>query len=432
VGRRAQFWTLIAVVAAGIVVLVRHVDRLEHSPIAGVTLFAAAWMTVRLLFAASARPVEVSPLIADGLAQRRVVAIVPFYNEDPRFFRECLDSFARQTRPPNVLWLLDDCSDSLRCVAEARRFARGDLPFEVRIFRADRNVGKRHAQAHAFANDHADIWVTCDSDTVLAPNAIEEGLKPFAYRDVSAVAGLTLGRNWNRNLLTRIVDIDFANSFLIGRASMSKVGSVLVACGTLAFYRSRVIEENLDDYVNETFLGYPVLAGDDRRLTQYSLLYGRVVFQETSVAYTALPERLGHLVRQRLRWSASFYRGAAWVAGNVRMSRAAYWLIVLQVVELVFVLLTLGAFAFHSVSVGLTALVAYMGYMTAISYIRCLRYLTFNREDMTFGDRARSVLIAPLIALLYTFILTPIRYFSVTRVRDKRWGTRSRVEVALT
>ena len=419
-------------VAAGITLLARHVDRLERSPLAGLTLFAATWMTLRLLFAASARPVTLSPHIEEGLSRRRVVAVVPFYNEDPRFFQECLESFARQTRPPDVLWLLDDCSDSLRCLAAARRFARRELPFDVRVLRADKNMGKRHAQAHAFAHDHADIWMTCDSDTVLAPNAIEEGLKPFAYRDVSAVAGLTLGRNWKRNILTRIVDIDFANSFLVGRASMSKVGSVLVACGTLAFYRRRVVEENLDDYVNETFLGHPVLAGDDRRLTQYALLYGRVVFQETSVAYTALPERLGHLVRQRLRWSASFYRGAAWVAGNVPFSRTAYWLIVLQIVELIFVLLMVGAFAFHSLSVGLSALIAYMSYMTAISYIRCLRYLTFNRADMTFGDRARSVLLAPLIALLYTFVLNPVRYLSVTRVRDKRWGTRSRVEVALT
>ena len=39
---------------------------------------------------------------------------------------------------------------------------------------------------------------------------------------------------------------------------------------------------------------------------------------------------------------------------------------------------------------------------------------------------------APLITVLYTFVLNPVRYFSVTRVRDKRWGTRARVEVALT
>ena len=116
-GRRAQQATILAVVAAGVTLLARHADRLARSPLAGITLFAATWMTIRIIFAASARPVTVSPAIAQGLAQRRVVAVVPFYNEDPQFFRECLESFARQTRPPDVLWLLDDCSTSLRCLA---------------------------------------------------------------------------------------------------------------------------------------------------------------------------------------------------------------------------------------------------------------------------------------------------------------------------
>jgi hyaluronan synthase len=403
-----------------------------HTPtLAVAALIGSIWLLLRMAFAAGNRPVVTTSLWDDALSHLRVAIVVPIYNEDPAYFARCIASFTRQTRLPDAVWLVDDGSPDDRCLQLAREYARASHPFEVHVVRATENGGKRHAQAYAFRDASADIWLTCDSDTILAPEAIEEGLKPFSDRRVAAVAGMTIGQNWRRNLLTRMQDIEFVNGFLIGRAAASRFGSVIVTSGALAFYRSKVVAEHLDDYLAETFLGRKVRAGDDRRLTQYALLHGRVVFQQTAIAYTALPERFRHFVRQRLRWSSSFYRGTVWTAQNLSMKRAAYWLVALQLVELAFVVVTLVTLALTWSHVALVAMLAYLTYMTVLAYVRSIRYLTFGRVDMSMRDKVTSVALAPLISLMYTFVLHPVRIWALAKVCDSGWGGRKQVEVSI-
>ena len=429
--RRARWCVTLLVLTCTAILWFRHKAGLPFGVTAGVIMAASLWMGIRLLVAASNAPVEPRVRQVKALRHARVVAVVPFHNEDPELFRRCLASIDAQTRPPDAIWLVDDGSHDGTCTAIAQAWAQATRSCDVEVRRFKENVGKRRAQVVGFANDRADFWMTLDSDTVLDERAIEEGIKPFAKSGVQAVAGLTLGYNWRQNVLTRILDIDFVNSFLLGRAAQSRFGAVLVACGTLAFYRGDVIENNLDAYRNETFFGHPVRAGDDRFLTQCSLLQGDVFFQESSIAYTALPERLGHLVRQRLRWSSSFYRGVCWVTRNLPMTSVAYWLVAAQLVELAFVAVMFGSLLVHSTEMGIYSLAGYAAYLAVLSYIRCIRYVSFPRADMRWTDRVASALLAPLIGLLYLVVLTPLRYYAVFRITDSTWRTRGRVEVAV-
>jgi hyaluronan synthase len=371
---------------------------------------------------------EVYEDLDDSMNSMRLGLIVPFYNEDPQYFTLCLRSIGQQERHPDVVWLIDDHSTSLDCLEIAHKWSETQA-FDVKVRRVPENVGKRHAQELAFLEDTVDIWMTCDSDTILDELAISEGLKPLSDPRVHGVAGLTLAANWRTNILTRLIDVEFVNSFLIGRASLSRFGSVMVACGAIAFYRSEVIMEHLDDYLGETFLGSKIRAGDDRKLTQYCLLEGRMVYQESSRAYSALPENMSHLIRQRVRWSASFYRAIVWMMQNMPKRRIALWMLLWQVVELLLYMMVFVAFAFHIASVWLPAMLAYAIYMAAISYFRSIRFLFLDRKDMTTRDKAISVAISPLISLLYTFVLTPVRYYSVLKSRDAKWGTRQQIEV---
>lgn len=59
------------------------------------------------------------------------------------------------------------------------------------------------------------------SDTVLAEDALHEALKPFAEARVTVVTGLVLALSRRRNLLTRLTDLRYANSFLFERAAYS-------------------------------------------------------------------------------------------------------------------------------------------------------------------------------------------------------------------
>ncbi len=417
---------MLALVLGVCAVIVYHLLNPVVSLAAAGIYFALGSLLLRVILASTSTPAEDPEGLADDLF---LGLVVPFYNEDPTYFSLCLESISDQSRPPGTVWLIDDASSSNECYEYALEWAKRQT-FEVHVHQLTVNVGKRHGQAIAFYNQTVDVWMTCDSDTMFDNDAIAEGLKPFADPRVHGVAGLTMGYNWKKNVLTRIIDIEFVNSFLIGRACLSRFGAVLVSCGTIAFYRGSVVMKNIDDYLNETFMGSPVRAGDDRKLTQYCLLEGRMVYQESSVAYTALPERLNHLIRQRIRWSASFYRAILWTAQNLPKNRLAFWMIFWQAVELVSFLLVFVAFILHITSVLLPAMIVYFGYMAVISYVRSIRYLTVPRPDMSMKDRLLSVAISPLISILYTFILTPVRYYSVLRSKENKWGTRQQVEVS--
>src|SRR5262249_45363353 len=148
--------------------------------------------------------------------------------------------------------------------------------------RLPENVGKRDALATGFrADTDADIFLCVDSDTVLDRDAIAAGLRPFTDERTTGVAGFVSAQNWSRNVLTRLIDLRYVAAFLAERAAYSFFGAVLCCCGSLAFYRADVVRANLDDFVDQRFLGRVATYGDDRRLTNYALRSGRVVLCPT-------------------------------------------------------------------------------------------------------------------------------------------------------
>lgn len=406
---------------------VRHYFRWQGTVWDASIMFCFFSMTTTLLLAHTRKPFVVS----QPGPRPRIHVVIAVHNEDPEILRGCLESIEAQTMLPDHVHLTDDGSTdpaARELFAAWAKKMEGTISTELTV---QRNQGKRHAQAHAFRRGDADIFCTIDSDTILDPRAIEEGIKPFADQRVQGVAGLILGLNWNKNLLTRVIDLEFTNSFVVGRAAMTALGSVLVTCGALAFYRASVVRKNLHRYLNETFLGSAVLSGDDRSLSQYSLIEGRVVLQSTSVCRTAIPERISHLVRQRLRWNSSFYRGVVWVLKNMPISKPAYWMTLWRAVS--FLTFTMMLLITIILAPALTGQIAwwYFVYVSILAYVRSLRYLAVQRTDMRVRDQLITFALAPMVAMLYLFILTPVQYLAILKVRQPKWRTRRKVEVAL-
>ena len=85
--------------------------------------------------------------------------------------------------------------------------------------------------------------------------------------------------------------------------------AIICLSGRTAFYRREVILPMLPDLVNETFLGKPVISGDDKRLTYLVLAAGwKVAYQNTSHVYTPGMANLGAYLKQRLRWTRNSLR----------------------------------------------------------------------------------------------------------------------------
>jgi len=361
-----------------------------------------------------------------------VCVVVPIYNEDPAILARGLASIDAQTYAPTHVWIIDDGSTdpSARIMAE---WWAAQRPEAKVIYQA--NAGKREAMGQAFKAlaGEVDVFVCVDSDTVLEPKAIEEGLAAFTDHDVAAVTGVVVALNQDRGLLPRLLDLRYVNAFLYERAAYSRLGAVLCVCGSLAFWRADIIERHVDDFLGQTFLGQPASYGDDRHLTNLSLQHGKVVLAHKAVARTAVPERGGHFIRQQIRWGKSFFRESLWTLTRISPRRPAFWLAALESVSWAgfSIGLLLTAFILPMIT-GQVHLMDYLAWSVIAGYARSVHVFSVSRAEWSRWEQAGAFLLSPAYGMVHVLLLLPLRVYSLLTLRSTSWGTRKGgVEVAM-
>ncbi|MEE1939965.1 glycosyltransferase [Streptomyces sp. TRM 70361] len=401
-----------------------------------------AWTVLFLVFALQSvlyhleRPRRPTPEAARRLRELHVAVLMPVYNEDPGYLRLGLESFLRQTRPPDSVHIVDDGSTSsdyaeVRAWWEEASRAAG----VAGTWRRVPNGGKRRAQAHAVtASPRADVYVTVDSDSCLAPDALEEVLAPFARPRVQSVAGLVTATNNRAGLLVRITDLWFVTCQLVDRSGQSAVGAVMVNSGPLAAYRAAVVRDNLDGYLNETFLGRPVTFSDDSLLTLYAQERGLTVQQPSAVVFTAMPERWSHFSRMYLRWMRGSTIRSVWRMRYLSPARPAFWLHLLRWFQLVLTQLVVGWLLLVEPAVfGNPPPASMLWIPFLIGWALGLRYLGLVRSDEPVRARVLTWLMMPLATVLAWTVLRWLRWYGIATCARTGWGTRRHgAEVSLT
>jgi hyaluronan synthase len=397
-----------------------------------VIIVSFIWMAIILVLAHLNRPKK------GGAPNYRVATVIPSKNEDPLMLRAMLESLDKQTMLPTAVYLVENGAtngDAQRVFEEWQNQTRIPRTY----FHHNLDEGKRDAQAVAFDYEQrvrtdlrANIFLTMDGDTQLDDEAINQGLIPFNDPKVMSVGGLLVGLNRTANLLTRIVNIGFVSSFTNGRAAWSRLNSVAVNCGGLAFYRAEVIWKYLTEYTNQTVVGKKASTGDDRMLTGLASLEGKTFFQETSVAYTLLPVNLGHLTRQRGRWWRSFWWGGVWLLRRHSPTRAIWWLVLSQYIT----------FVLYAVMIPVILLVdpimnshfpwVFFLYIAGLSYIRSARTLAVRVSDQSLLSQVGwYLLLSPLVTLLNLWVCTVLQWWGLATFYVTGWQTRQKVEVGL-
>jgi hyaluronan synthase len=354
----------------------------------------------------------------------KVAVVIPCYNEDPPCLIRVLESLRAQTRPPERVIVVDDGSTvTYPGVREA-------FP-EVAWIRQD-NAGKKHAQAAGFAAcPDADVYATIDSDSALAPDALEEGLRPFADPRVQAVAGLEWAHNYRHNLLTRAMGARSLAFQLFAMSSQSAArGNVLIAPGAFSLFRGRLIREVTAAYVGETWCGMPVRLGDDTMLTFQALMAGRVVQQPTAVCFPVYPEKLSHHLRQWTRWMRASTIRQVWRLRYLPLASYGWWFSVWQLGAF-----TAGVAASVLVAAGWPSsaplAAAMAGGLVAWPLILAARLACVTRTDLSRWDIISGVALMPVAALWYLLVLRQIRFYGVATCARQGWVTRQQVEVRL-
>lgn len=454
----------------------RHADGLrDHDRLAWIWIGLSVLMAAVQVLAWADRPKKVGSLAQAGLDALRVTVNIPVYNEDPEALRLVALALATQTRPAQRAEFVDDGSDKFDyrdVAAEITAMSSRYPATDFRWVRTERgpDSGKRSAQAVTFRGDpYADVFATLDSDTVLDPRAIEEGLKPLADPRVQSVAAVLLVFNAGTNLITALTEIWLAVYQLGVRSAWSGLGRVMVNSGGLAFYRGDLVREALPAYLGEKFAGKKVGYSDDAMLTFFAMLRGKTVQQPTCFAFTIMPENVSHHVRQQLRWFRGNVIRTFWWFRYLSPARLAWWLGFLSWAEFAVTTILLGviagsdiaavvrhlvpfpmlpfpgagfpaaaaplstgaAYAVPAVIALAKALIPSVPLLAGLSYLVSLRAVLIRRGDQSLSSRLLAFACSPLITVWSMTVLRGVRLWAIVTSARSDWGTRDKVEVSI-
>ncbi len=241
----------------------------------------------------------------------RITVVIPAYNEGP-LVRQAILSVGKNRYPSDKLQMIciDDGSTDDTWEHMSAAVAQLGPDANVLLLRQPRNQGKRVALYHGFRRATGDVFVTCDSDAVLAPDALRNGVSPLV-RDprIGAVAGCVEVLNPYESLVTRFLRGTFSLSFKFVRAYQSEFRGVYCTPGAMSIFRAEIVRKVADEWVNETFLGARCTNGEDRHMTNLVLRDGWLTaYQQNAVVRARMPTTYKGLCGMFLRWARSNFR----------------------------------------------------------------------------------------------------------------------------
>lgn len=275
------------------------------------SIIAAIFLLSRYLFGALYRPVPINPDFTPG-----VTIVIPCFNEE-KWIERTIVSCVNQDYPIDSLEVIvvDDCSNDnslevikktvTRLHEEADRYKTKE---RIKYIAQEKNLGKREALARGALMAKHELLVFVDSDSFLEPFAIRNLVQPFQDPKMGGVSGRTDVANTYTNSLTKMQSVRYYIAFRIMKAAEAYFDTVTCLSGPLSCYRKDIVLENMDDWLNQKFLGHKATFGDDRSLTNFVLKNNRTSYQDTAICFTIVPNRHSQFLKQQMRWKRSWLR----------------------------------------------------------------------------------------------------------------------------
>jgi len=252
--------------------------------------------------------------------------VTPVYNEDPVLFRKAIESWIAN-KPDRILAVIDVTDTQSQEVAE-------EYAEHVEVMLID-IPGKRPALAMGVDVTTTELVVLVDSDVIWEPGVLQKIKMPFADPKIGGVGtrqNMYPSDAKRATLWERIADIyldirysdEVPATTLIGRA---------VSClsGRTAAYRTKVLQELREPFLNETFNGRPCMSGDDKRYTCLVLQRGYLTWNQLNAqVYSTFKPDFKGFQKQRIRWSRNSFRSdlrALWQGWVWRHPYLAFMLI---------------------------------------------------------------------------------------------------------
>ena len=350
-----------------------------------------------------------------------LTVIIPAYNEGA-MVEQAIASVAASDYPADKLEIIciDDGSrdDTWFHIRQAQR----RYPHLLKPIRFAVNRGKKEGLYAGFTQGRGKVFVTIDSDSIIAPDALRHLVAPLLHDEmIGAVAGNVKVYNRNQSLMGKMQGVRFVNLDYL-RASQSLYRAVVCTPGSLSAYRRTALMPHLAAWRRQTFLGAPCHHSEDRALTNFILRSGHYTYyQRTALVYTLVPETYAGVCRMYLRWERGNVRESLVQLGYL-FTRYRKKYRVLPIVEFFLAqleypltLLFFGLLA-ASVAVYPPILIKLLAALGVVSLLNLVYYLWLERDlEFIYG----------VIYTYYAFFLLQWIYpYACLTVRNRHWLTR--------
>ncbi|CAO2627712.1 Hyaluronan synthase 1 [Lemmus lemmus] len=289
---------------------------------------------------------------------------------------------------------------------------------------AQRWGGKREVMYTAFKalGDSVDYVQVCDSDTRLDPMALLELVRVLDEDPrVGAVGGDVRILNPLDSWVSFLSSLRYWVAFNVERACQSYFHCVSCISGPLGLYRNNLLQQFLEAWYNQKFLGTHCTFGDDRHLTNRMLSMGYATkYTSRSRCYSETPSSFLRWLSQQTRWSKSYFR--EWLYNALWWHRHHAWMTYEAVVS--------GLFPFFVAATVLRLF--YAGRPWALLWVLlCVQGVALAKAAFAAWLRGclRMVLLS-LYAPLYMCGLLPAKFLALVTMNQSGWGTSGRKKLA--
>ncbi|KFO36527.1 Hyaluronan synthase 1 [Fukomys damarensis] len=174
--------------------------------------------------------------------------------------------------------------------------------------------------------DSVDYVQVCDSDTRLDPMALLELVRVLDEDPrVGAVGGDVRILNPLDSWVSFLSSLRYWVAFNVERACQSYFRCVSCISGPLGLYRNNLLQQFLEAWYNQKFLGTHCTFGDDRHLTNRMLSMGYATkYTSRSRCYSETPSSFLRWLSQQTRWSKSYFR--EWLYNALWWHRHHAWM----------------------------------------------------------------------------------------------------------
>ncbi|RXN10240.1 hyaluronan synthase 1 [Labeo rohita] len=388
------------------------------------------------------------------------------YQEDPAYLRECLQSVRALQYPPELLrivMVVDGNSEDDRYMMEMFRevFADQDpgcyiwqnnyhswkptvpeggaaeangVVFEDHqrlevetLIRTKKCVcimqkwgGKREVMYTAFKalGSSVDYIQVCDSDTKLDPLATVELCKVLeSNQKYGAVGGDVMILNLRDSYISFMSSLRYWMAFNIERSCQSFFDCVSCISGPLGLYRNDLLQQFLESWYNQKFLGTHCTFGDDRHLTNRMLSMGYATkYTARSKCYTETPAQFLRWLNQQTRWTKSYFR--EWLYNAMWWHKHHLWMTYESIVS--------GIFPFF-VTATIIKLFWAASLWDILWVLCCIQLIGLVKAAYACILRQNIVMVfMSLYSVLYMTSLLPAKYFAIITMNKSSWGTSGR------